>query len=85
MGIEVIHYKDDPFSIRVHDIHKIFDLLCPVKSRPMLMNTGVVPASKRLHERKDTAGAVPYILGIHLLDVARTHRQGFPGIVQQLV
>ena len=65
MGIEIIHYKDDPFSIRVHDIHKVLDLLCPVKSRPMLMDTGMVPASKRLDKRKDAAGAVPHIFGIH--------------------
>lgn len=85
MGIEVIHYKDDPFSIRVHDIHKVLDLLCPVKSRPMLMDTGMVPASKRLDKRKDAAGAVPHIFGIHFLNVAWTHRQGVSGIVQQLV
>ena len=51
----------------------------------MLMDTGMVPASKRLDKRKDAAGAVPYIFGIHLLNIARTHRQGVFGIVRQPV
>lgn len=70
MSIEVIHYKDDSLSIRVHDIHKVHELLYPVKNRPMLMDTGMVPASKRLGKRKDAVGAVPYIFGIRLLDAA---------------
>ena len=85
MGIEVIHYKDDSFSIRVHDIHKVLDLLCPVKSRPMLMDTGMMSASKRLDKRKNAASAVPYIFGIHLLNIAWTQRQGISGIAQHLV
>jgi hypothetical protein len=57
MGIEAIHYKDDSFDIQVHGIHKVPNLLCPVKGRPMLMDTGMVPTSKRLNKRKDAAGA----------------------------
>ena len=82
MGIEVVHYKDNLFSIRVHGIYKVPDFLCPAKGRAVLMDTGPMPASKRLNERKDAACAIAHIFGIHLLDIAWTHRQGFPGIAQ---
>ena len=82
MGIEVVHYKDDFFGIWVHDIYEVLDLLCSVKGCAVLMDTGMVSASKWLDKRKDAAGAIPHIFGIQLLDVDRTHRQSFPGIAQ---
>lgn len=73
MGIEVIHYKDDFFCIRVHDIYKVSDFLCPVKGCAVLMDTGMMPASKRLDERKDAAGTVAHIFGIDLPGIPGTH------------
>ena len=66
MGIEVIHYKDDFFSIRRHDIYKVSDFLCPVKGRAVLIDTGMMSASKWLGERKDAAGA-----GLHAISIRR--------------
>ena len=42
MRIEVIHDKDDFFSFRIHDIHKIFYLLCPVCRCSMPPDTDMV-------------------------------------------
>ena len=85
MRIEVIHDKDDFFSFRIHDIHKIFYLLCPVCRCSMLPDTDVVFSTKRLYKRKDTTYAITGIFRIHFLVIAWTHWQRFPCFPKQLV
>ncbi len=57
------------FRIRIHDVHKIFDSLCPVKGCMMIMNTGMMLVSEWLDKCKDVTSAIPHIFGIHFLDI----------------
>lgn len=85
MGIEVVHYKDDFLSIRVHDIHEIFDLLRPVDGCTVLPHAYMVRPAKRLHKSKYADCSISDVFGIRFAVAPRYHRQGLPGLAQKLV
>lgn len=85
MGIEVVHYKDDFLSIRVHDIHEIFDLLRPVDGCTVLPHAYMVRPAKRLHKSKYADCSISDVFGIRFAVTPRYHRQGLPGLAQKLV
>ena len=52
MSIQIIHHKYDLFGIRIHNIYKIFDLLCPVNSCTMFPDTYMMNTTERFHKSK---------------------------------
>lgn len=67
MGVRVIHYKDNLFSIRIQDICQIFYFLCSVYCCPVFPYAYMVHSTKRLNKGKDTAGSITSIFGIRFL------------------
>ena len=82
MGVEVIHYKNYLFRIRIHDIYEISYLFCPVKGSTMFSYADMMGTAKWFDKSKYTAGAIPDIFRIYFLIIARAHRQWFPCVVQ---
>lgn len=62
--VQIVHYQDNLFRIRIYDVGQIFYFLCPVLCRPVFPHTYVVHPSQRLNKGKDTAGSVTGIFGI---------------------
>ena len=85
MCIQVVHDQYDLLNIRVHDIYKILNLLCPVYCGTMLPDTDVMHATERFHKSEYTTGSVPGVFGIHLFVIARTHRPRLSGFSKQLI
>ena len=85
MRIEVVHHKDDFFSIRVHDICKVPDLFCPVKRCAVFSYAYMMRPSKRFYKDKHADSSVTDIFGICFLVTSRNHRQWFPCLTKKLV
>ena len=85
MGVEVVHDKDDSVTVRIADIHQIFDFLGPVKGSAVLPNAYMPYTSDRFHQYKYATGAVTHIFAINLLGVSWTHGERLSGLPQQLV
>ena len=64
MRIEVVHHKDDFFSIRIHDVCKVPDFFRPVKRCAAFSYAYMMPPSKRFYKSKYADGAVTDIFGI---------------------
>ena len=84
-GVEVVHDKYDPVTVRIADIHQIPDLLGPVDRGTVLPDAYMPDAAQRLYECKYAAGAVVHIFRIDLLGISRAHGQRLPGLPEQLV
>lgn len=72
MGIQIIHHKYELFGIRIHNIYKIFDLLCPVNSfdelRKVLESYGYemkAPRSGSSHYTFRKQGCMPITIPKH--------------------
>ena len=61
MGIELVHYKNYFFHIRIHDINEIFYLFYPIKGSTVFSHTDMMSASRRFDKGKYTAAAIPDI------------------------
>lgn len=85
MGVEVVHDKDDSVTVRIANIHQIFDFLSPVKGSAVLPNAYMPYATEGFHKYKYAAGAVTHIFAINLLGVSWTHGEWLSGLPQQLV
>lgn len=85
MGVEIVHYKNDLFCIRVYGIGKIFDFFCPINSRPVFPYADIMLSRKWFYKSKDTACAIAGIFRIHFLVIAGTHGERFPYLPQKLV
>ncbi len=85
MRIEVVHHKDDFFSIRIHDVCKVPDFFRPVKRCAVFSYACMMPPSKRFYKRKYADGAVTDIFGICFPVTSRNHRQWFPCLTKKLV
>lgn len=46
MGIQIVHYKNNLFCIRVHDISEVFYFFCPVNSRPVFPDADMMLSRK---------------------------------------
>ena len=85
MGVQVVHDKGYFLDVRVHDVHKVLDLMRPVIGRSVLKRTYMMPSTERFHKGEDATRPVPYVFGVNLLVVAGPHRPGFSRLSQQLI
>ena len=85
MCIEVVHYKDNLFGIRIHDVCKVFDFLRPVKGCTMLPYAYMMRPSKQFYKSKYTDSSVAYIFGISFPVTSSNHWQRFPCLTKKLV
>ena len=85
MGIQVVHDKYNPVTVRIADIHQIPDLLRPVNRSAVFPDVDVPYTAQRFHEYKYAAGTAAQILGINFPGIPRAHGQRLPGLPQQLV
>ena len=85
MGIEVVHYKNDLFGIRVHDIHKVLNFLRPVNGCTMFPYTYMMCPAKWFYKSKYADRSISGIFGIRFTVIPGNHWQGLPGFAQKLV
>lgn len=85
MGIQIVHYKNNLFCIRVHDISEVFYFFCPVNSRPVFPDADMMLSRKWFYKSKDAACSIAGIFRIHFPVIAGTHRERIPRLSQKLV
>lgn len=85
MGVQVVHNKYDPVTVRISRIHQIPDFLSPVNCGTALSDTYMPRATQRFRKYKDTIGVVTRIFGINLPGISQTRRQRLLCLTQQLV
>lgn len=65
MGVEVVHDKYDPVTVRIVCIYQIPDLLSPIKCGTVLPDTYMPHSTQGFHKYKDTTCAIAHIFGIN--------------------
>lgn len=83
MGIEVVHYKDNLFCIRVHGINEVFYFFRPVNSRPVFPDADMMLSCKWFYKSKDTAcicGYIQNLLSGHHRDALRAAPSSLPEV-----
>src|SRR5829696_4782778 len=85
MGVEVVHYQDDPLGLRVTLVHQLLDLMRPVDLRAVLCYVYPTPARKRLHKHEHVGYPTPLVLVVFSLGPPRLHRQGRPDVPEHLL
>ena len=82
MGIQIIHYENDLFSVRIINREELFNLICPVNTSSMFMSVCGSPPFQWFSEQKNTAGTFADIFGILPLRFSLLHRNTATAISQ---
>lgn len=85
MGIEVIQHENDFLHIRIHLIHQVFDLLCPIHCCAVFPDAHMVTPAKRFNERKYATGPLSLVFGINFFVIPQAHGPGVPDFSQKLI